>query len=221
MEDFPLEQSWDNILPFAFDQVRSIDGQLVCPDAAPSHPYFLIIIDLLYRMCCDTQTGELVTHFLVRKSCRKMVFQATFYHPSWDTEPDNGPILLAVHLGRCKWYASCPECQLVNNLAMPKGPLRPLPLVEVPFNRVAMDLISPFDQSTQVHTNVTRYLEAVPLRNISSESVSHVLFQIISYVGIPKEILTDQGTSFMSLIRCKLYKQISCRLFDHLIQYFI
>ena len=36
------------------------------------------------------------------------------------------------------------------------------------------------------------------LRNISAKSVAQALFHVISRVGIPKEILTDQGTNFMS-----------------------
>ena len=43
MEDFPLEQSRDDTLHFASDQVRSVDGHLVRPDVAPSHPFFSII----------------------------------------------------------------------------------------------------------------------------------------------------------------------------------
>ena len=35
MEDFPLEQSRDDTLRFAFDQVKSVDGHLVRPDACP------------------------------------------------------------------------------------------------------------------------------------------------------------------------------------------
>ena len=65
MEDFPLKQSRDDTLRFAFDQVKSIDGQLVHPDTAPSHHYFAMVKDRLYRVCCDTQTGEVVTQLLV------------------------------------------------------------------------------------------------------------------------------------------------------------
>ena len=54
MEDFPLEQSRDDTLRFAFVQVKSIDGQLVHPDTALSHPYFSVIKDRLYRVCRDT-----------------------------------------------------------------------------------------------------------------------------------------------------------------------
>ena len=73
MEDFPLEQSRDDTLHFAFDH-----GQLVHPDTAPSHPYFAMVKDRLYR---DTQTGEVVTHLLVPKSRREMIFQAAHYKP--------------------------------------------------------------------------------------------------------------------------------------------
>ena len=52
----------------------------------------------------------------------------------------------------------------------------------------------------------TRYPEAVPLCNISAKSVAQALFQVISRVGIPKEILTDQGTSFMSRTLRELYE---------------
>ena len=76
-----------------------------------------------------------------------------------------------------------------------------------------MDLIGPFDRSTQGYRFVlvlvnyaTRYPEAVPLRNISAKSVAQALFQIISRVGIPKEILTDQGTLFMSRTLRELYE---------------
>ena len=82
-----------------------------------------------------------------------------------------------------RWCAACPECQLVNTLATPKAPLPSLLLMEIPFQRVAMELISPFDQSTQGYRYVlvlvdyaTRYPEAVPLRNISAKSVAQALF---------------------------------------------
>ena len=194
--DFPLEQSRDDTLHFAFDQVRSVDGHLVRMDAATSHPFFSII-----RVCCDTQTGEEVTQLLVPKSRREMVFQAPHYNPmaghlrsdktqKWIMDRFYWPGIWA---DVRRWCAACPECELVNTPATPKAPLSPLPLMEIPFERVAMDLIGPFHRSTQGYRFVlvlldyaTRYPEAVPLRNISAKSVAQALFQIISRVGIPK-----------------------------------
>uniref|UniRef100_A0AAQ4REK5 Gypsy retrotransposon integrase-like protein 1 n=1 Tax=Gasterosteus aculeatus aculeatus TaxID=481459 RepID=A0AAQ4REK5_GASAC len=152
MEDFPLEQSRDDTLRFAFDQVMQIDGQVVRPDAVLSYPHFSLIRDRLYRVSRDTQTGQEITQLLVPKSRRETVFQAAHYNP------------MAGHLGSDKtldrivarfywpgiwadvrrWCASCPQCQLVNQPAIPKAPLRPLPLMELPFERLGMDLIGPF-----------------------------------------------------------------------------
>ncbi|GFR81479.1 Pol polyprotein [Elysia marginata] len=44
----------------------------------------------------------------------------------------------------------------------------------------------------------TRYAEAVPLRKIDTESVAEALVDIYSRPGIAEEVLSDQGTQFMS-----------------------
>ncbi len=84
-------------------------------------------------------------------------------------------------------------------------PLRPLPLVQVPFDRIGMDHIGPLERSARGHRfalvlvdYATRYPEAVVLRSISAKSVAEALFRIISRVGILKEILMDQGTAFVT-----------------------
>ncbi|CAM5142308.1 unnamed protein product [Natator depressus] len=68
-----------------------------------------------------------------------------------------------------------------------------------------MDLVGPLEKTAQGHQHVlvvldyaTRYLEAVPLRNTASKTIAKELVQIFARVGLPKEILTDQGTPFMS-----------------------
>ena len=94
----------------------------------------------------------------------------------------------------------------------PGLPCGPFPLVEAPFDRVGTDIIGPLERSAQGYRFVlvlidyaTRYPEAIPLRNISAKSVAQALFHVISRVGIPKEILTDQGTNFMSRTMKELY----------------
>ncbi|KAM9308372.1 oxygen-regulated protein 1 [Gastrophryne carolinensis] len=59
------------------------------------------------------------------------------------------------------------------------------------------------------HDYATRYPEAIPLRNASSKAIAKELVHVFSRVGIPKEILTDQGTPFMSRVMkelCKLFQ---------------
>ncbi len=219
-DDFPLEQSQDKTLRNAFEQVRSIDGRPLQTARPPSYPYFAILKDRLYRVTQNAQSKQDTTQLLVPKSCREMLFQAAHYNP------------MAGHLGQAttlirlmarffwpgihenvrRWCAACRECQLVNPPASPKAPLRPLPLMQVPFERIGMDLIGPLERSARGHRfalvlvdYATRYPEAVALRNISAKSVAEALFSMISRVGIPKEILTDQGTAFMSRTIRELY----------------
>ncbi len=225
-DDFPLEQSQDASLRNAFDQVRSIDGQPLQSARPPSYPYFAILKDRLYRVTQDAQSKQDTTQLLVPKSRREMLFQAAHCNP------------MAGHLGQAatlnrlmtrffwpgihenvrRWCAACRECQLVNPPASPKAPLRPLPLMQVPFERIGMDLIGPLERSARGHRfalvlvdYATRYPEAVALRNISAKSVAEALFSMISRVGIPKEILTDQGTVFMSRTIRELYELLGIK----------
>uniref|UniRef100_A0A8C1ZTE6 Gypsy retrotransposon integrase-like protein 1 n=1 Tax=Cyprinus carpio TaxID=7962 RepID=A0A8C1ZTE6_CYPCA len=123
-----------------------------------------------------------------------------------------------IHENVRRWCASCRECQLVNPPATPKVPLCPLPLVQVLFERIGMDLIGPLEPSARGHRfalvivdYATRYPEAVALCNISAKSVADALFCLISRVGIPKEILTDQGTAFMSRTLRELYELLGIK----------
>ena len=44
----------------------------------------------------------------------------------------------------------------------------------------------------------TRYPEAVPLKNIETETVAEALLDMYSRLGIPEEVLSDLGTQFVS-----------------------
>ena len=89
----------------------------------------------------------------------------------------------------------------------------PLPVVEEPFQRIAMDIVGPLPRSQSGNRYVlvvcdyaNRYLEAVALRNTDAESVTEELVKLFVRVGIPREILTDQGTNFTSQLLAEVYK---------------
>jgi hypothetical protein len=84
----------------------------------------------------------------------------------------------------------------------PRTPMIPLPVVGEPFARIAIDIVGPLPKSRAGNRYVlvicyyaTRYPEAVPLHSIDAEHVAEELVKLFSRVGIPKEILTDQGTN--------------------------
>lgn len=79
------------------------------------------------------------------------------------------------------------------------------PLAETPFDQIAMDIAVPFPKSRAGYQFVlvlvdyaTRYPDMVPFKSISVAKRAKELIKWTSRVGIPKEILMDQGTNFMS-----------------------
>ncbi len=88
-------------------------------------------------------------------------------------------------------------------------PLIPLPVVGEPFDLTAMDIVGPLPRSRARHRYIlvicdyaTRYPEAVLMKSIDAEQVAEELVKFFSRVGIPREILTDQGINFTSISSC-------------------
>ena len=95
------------------------------------------------------------------------------------------------------------------------GPSEDTCAIDEPFERVAMDIVGPLPRSRMGNRYilvlcdyVTRYPETVPLCCIDAEHMAEELMRVFSRVGIPKEILTDQGSNFMS----QLLREVYCLL---------
>ena len=57
----------------------------------------------------------------------------------------------------------------------------------------------------------TRYPEAIPLRAATAKAVARELMTLFSRVGIVREILTDQGSCFMSRVLKDLLSLLQIR----------
>ncbi len=117
-----------------------------------------------------------------------------------------------------RFCQACPTCQRTSPRTPPPSPLIPLPIIEVPFMRIGMDLVGPLPKSARGHEHIlvivdyaTRYPEAIPLRKATSKAIGQELFLLCSRVGIPSEILTDQGTPFMSRLMADLCRLLQVR----------
>ena len=89
----------------------------------------------------------------------------------------------------------------------------PLPIIGAPFSRVAMDRVGPLLRSRSGNRYIlvlcdyaTWYPEAIPLKNTDAETIAEELVALFSRVGIPHEILTDQGSNFQSQLLKELYR---------------
>ncbi len=116
-----------------------------------------------------------------------------------------------------KYCRSCHTCQMVGkpNQAVPPAPLKPIPSIGEPFERVIIDCVGPLSKTKYGYTYLltimcaaTRYPEAIPLRSLRAKAIVKALTFFFSTFGLPKVVQTDQGTNFMS----RLFNQILSQL---------
>ena len=180
---------------------------------------------LIYRRK-PGRMGDVIEQLVVPNQCRPTIMRVAHETP------------LGGHLGRKKtiqrvaqrfyWPSlyrdvanfcrECKACQLDSSKRVSKAPLMPLPIIAEPFRRIAMDIVGPLPKSRSgkryilvVCDYATRYPEAVPLRSTDATHIAEELVQIFSRVGIPEEILTDQGSNFMSALLNEVYKLLKVK----------
>jgi len=118
-----------------------------------------------------------------------------------------------------EYCSTCDICQKTS----PKGkeapvPLGKIPLVDTLFQRIAFDIIGPLPKTNENHRYVltlvdyaTRYPEAVALKDITAETVANAMVSIYSRMGLPEEILTDQGTQFTAEYMSEINKLLKIK----------
>eukprot|EP00745_Piridium_sociabile_P007801 TRINITY_DN15246_c0_g1_i12.p2 TRINITY_DN15246_c0_g1~~TRINITY_DN15246_c0_g1_i12.p2 ORF type:complete len:255 (+),score=21.88 TRINITY_DN15246_c0_g1_i12:1670-2434(+) len=111
----------------------------------------------------------------------------------------------------CRTCEMCQKCSAKGRT--PDIPLHEMPRIDVPFKRIAIDIVGPFqplseDKHRYLLTIVdvaTRFPEAIPLKTIDSVSVAEALFSVFCRLGFPEEILSDNGSQFTS----SMFKQFT------------
>ena len=128
--------------------------------------------------------------------------QRSFYWPGMYSEVRNACM-------------SCAECQKAGRKTQGRAPLMPLPVMSEPFERVAIDIVGPLPRTKSGNKYLltpidygTRYPEAVPLRSTDAATVAAALLSIFTRMGVPREILSDQGSNFLSKLMEEMYKAL-------------
>lgn len=124
------------------------------------------------------------------------------------------PTMLADIADYCR---SCVTCQRVGKAGdVHRAPLKPLPVIDEPFKRVAVDIIGPLAIPSSsgkrfiltVVDYATRYPEAVALSCVRADKVADALLGIFTRVGFPAELISDQGPQFVSDLMQALCRKI-------------
>ena len=117
-----------------------------------------------------------------------------------------------------KYYKSYEICQRSRGRKPVRVGMIPLPLRMHPFERKAIDLVGPLPRSRRGNRYIltivdyaTRYPEAIALPSTEAERIAKELIKVLLHVGIPEEILTDQGANFMSTLLQEMYLLLHVR----------
>ena len=166
------------------------------PNVEHGRTFTQLIVPQQYRTLVMKLAHESVMagHLAIKRTMQKVL--SKFYWPGINSDIK-------------RFCQSCDICQrTIPKGKIVKAPLGKMPRIDVPFRRVATDLIGPlkpvtYNKNRYILTLVdyaTRYPEAVPLASIDTETVAEALVSIFSRVGIPHEVLTDMGTQYTSAV---------------------
>ena len=168
------------------------------------------------------ELGDEFRRILVPKGRRKKVLELAHTHT------------LAGHFGGKKTFArlsgrflwprmwvevkefvrSCSGCQRASRKDQARAPLQPLQVESEPFSKVAYDLVGPLPKSSSGYRYIltmmdlfSKFPAAVPLKKVDNTTVLDAMMGVFASYGLPKVLLTDQGSVFTSRLTKAMCKQ--------------
>ena len=218
-EDLVREQKGDPSL----SKVRKLAKG---PQIISRNSYFYEKDNIIYRAFCD-KGNVVVNQVVVPEKYRKQLMQLAHDIPfsgHMGNRKTRNRLLQnffwpGIFKDVSEYCRSCPQCQRsVAKGKARKAHLISIPPISEPFARVAIDIIGPLNRTKRGNRFIltlvdygTKFPEAIPLKSLDSESVAEALVSIFSRLGIPKEILSDQGSNFMSSLMQELCKLLSVK----------
>ena len=167
---------------------------------------YLVIPNNLRRIVLElAHESSLSGHFSHRKTCAKI--SMLYFWPGMTSDIYN-------------FCRSCDVCQRFSAKGrLKKAEMVKMPVISVPFEKVAIDLVGPIQPRSSsgcsyVLTLVdyaTSFPEAMPLKSITSIDIAEALVTIFSRVGIPKVIVSDRGPQFISDLMGKVYEMVGVK----------
>ncbi len=116
-----------------------------------------------------------------------------------------------LHSDIVKYVKSCDVCLRMNSAGNKSAKMVERPIVTVPFESVAIDIVGPLPKARRgvkyLFTYIclaSRWPDACPMRSCSANEVAECFVDIISRTGIPLRVLSDRGSVFLGRVMEKV-----------------
>ena len=121
------------------------------------------------------------------------------------------------------YIKSCPECQLTANVNInDRAKLVKVPVIDGIFKVWTMDLCGPFPTTKTgkkyllvLVDHASGWPEVFTLSSMRSDKICEKLIELFSRTGVPTELRSDRGASFMSEIVMGLERMMGCQPIGH------
>ena len=116
-----------------------------------------------------------------------------------------------------KYVAGCQSCQRTKPRTFkPAAPLHPNEVPSEPWEYISIDLIGPLPESggnnaiLMIVDRFTKMIKVIPSHiEISSSGVARALRDhVFRHHGLPRKVISDRGSNFVSAFMCELYRQL-------------
>ena len=116
-----------------------------------------------------------------------------------------------------KHIRNCITCAKRKTRGLTKAPLKSLPVYDVIWETLAMDIVGPLSDTKEgfkyilvISDYATRFVITRPMKNQKASSVANIFVKdVLLEYGCPQRVLTDQGRNFVSNLVsdiCKLFE---------------
>ena len=114
-----------------------------------------------------------------------------FWWPGWSVDAERA-------------VKECRECNLSDRTKKtPPAPLNPVPLPRGPWDKIAADIKGPINTGGSKYLLVivdyySKWPEVIGINSISSQTIINAFRKVFARFGLPRELVTDNGTQFVS-----------------------
>ncbi len=118
------------------------------------------------------------------------------------------------------FFKSCHVSQLSGkpNKFIPPAPLKPIPVIGEPFERILFDCVGPLPKTKSRNSYLitlmcasTRYPKIIPLHSLKAHAIVKAIIKLCTTFGVPKYIKSNQGTNFIYKVFAIVIKKLNIR----------